>query len=84
MSTCDRLIPIALALLADYAVPESPTPDFHIDWVEGSSECRLQGIGKELLQGIEKYLQVRLKALPGSESGEGFCERWQEEAEGTS
>lgn len=82
-SALDRPAPIAVALLADYAVSESPTPVFHIDWVEVSSECRLQGIGKEILQGIEKYLEVRLKVQPGSESGGGFCDHRQEKGEGT-
>ena len=45
----------------------------YVDWLEVSSEYRRQGLGTELLRGIETHLDSELYYEGGSELGDLFC-----------
>lgn len=60
-------------LVANLLVPTKDSYGFRsVCWLEVASEYRRQGIGKELLEGVEQYLGVELDASPGSADGEQF------------
>lgn len=59
-----------------HAMVMPPIPDLrtapYLDWIEVGTEYRREGFGRELVEGIERYLGAVLDADAGTPEGEWF------------